>query len=396
MKSIVYLAMVFLTMPTLYAQTDLDLNTALDLARNSQTLQQLLGNARQLADADVQQTAVWKHPTLQLTRQDDNQGAEQVRETELSIAQAIPLPGARAAKMAASQAHADVVVWENRGRELAYLTLVKQTFFDLLHRQETERVLARHILRLDETMGVIVKREAAGEVSGFDRLRFQRALDDAVLARSRNQTQHRGAADRLAGLLGLDAPPTVTGTLVPPQPKSLNLAAGPKLKLMAQQARAFNLEERAARYRLTQVTVSAGVRNVDVNGRTDTGLVLGASVPLPIGKSNRVRQARARAAASLAESKRRQSVVELQSQEAALTARITGLQEAGLAYRNTAVTRSQELVTIAQAAYQAGEIDILALVDAWQSLRASEIQALALEAEARDLFIQWQELGGAL
>jgi cobalt-zinc-cadmium efflux system outer membrane protein len=66
-----------------------------------------------------------------------------------------------------------------------------------------------------------------------------------------------------------------------------------------------------------------------------------------------------------------------------LRAQVVGLSEAARSFRRDAVGTSEDLARTAEAAYRAGEVGVLELLDAWRSVLDASVQVLELEVAAR-------------
>jgi outer membrane protein TolC len=113
----------------------------------------------------------------------------------------------------------------------------------------------------------------------------------------------------------------------------------------------------------------------------DNGLLLSASVTIPLFDSNKSRKQLYSAKAANAESSYQLAKHEFINQLTATWHKVRQLKNSYDNYRKQSVTGAEALVHIAEAAYQADEISVLELIDAYQN-------ALDIQNKSIDLLYQ--------
>ncbi|MFY9316650.1 MAG: TolC family protein, partial [Burkholderiales bacterium] len=204
------------------------------------------------------------------------------------------------------------------------------------------------------------------------------------------------ATDALRALVGAtpQAALELEGPLLPasiaPLPNYLaNLVARPDLKALEAQALAFRYDEKLAeRSRIPDVTVSAGVKQVDRSNLSDSGLVLGLAIPLPVFERGEAGSRRAAGQARAAQAEREIALAKAEGDVRGLWSQASQLRLAAQDFRRDALDASRRLAQIAGAAYRGGELGILELLDAHRSLAEAETRALELELAARAAFLE--------
>ncbi len=78
-----------------------------------------------------------------------------------------------------------------------------------------------------------------------------------------------------------------------------------------------------------------------------------------------------------------------------LLAQASALRDEAKRFRRDAVGASNDLVAVAERAYDAGEMDLLEVLDAHRSALAAELQALDIEESARRAVIELSRSTGA-
>ncbi len=341
------------------------------------------------------------NPAVAYTREEAGAGVDDF----LLVSQDLPLWGRRrflgaAAGHAVSAAAADV-----EARLLAVEAELRLVFTDLLLAQERARTLEAGVGRLDGLIGVLRTREEQGEGSRFDRLRAEREVaevdaDLALAGIARRRAQARLAAffaegtdpDGLAAAGRLDDYPVAD---VPARAAGPRPERRPAYRALGLRTERWEAEERAARrLRLPSAQVTGGLKRSGVPGAADTGFVLGASVSVPLFDRGQAQAARAAAARARLEAERRALAARIAAEVHAASSAAAGARALADRYRDDAVSRAEELVAIADAAYEEGEFGILELLDAHRvSLRAS-LRALDLSASARRAAIELDRAAG--
>jgi cobalt-zinc-cadmium efflux system outer membrane protein len=153
---------------------------------------------------------------------------------------------------------------------------------------------------------------------------------------------------------------------------------------MAARAQALSLDETLARRsRIPDVTLSAGMKQVERGPFTDSGLVLGVSIPLPIFEQGEGASRRAAGQAKAAAAERELALARARSDVRGLWKQAVQIQEAAREFRRDALDGSRRLTEIARIAYRGGEAGILEFLDAHRSLNEAETRAIELELAAR-------------
>lgn len=352
-------------------------------------------------EAEARGRTLPANPAVAYTREEAGAGVDDF----LLVSQELPLRGRRrllgaAAGHAAAAAAADV-----EARLLAFEAELRLVFTDLLLAQERARTLEAGVGRLDGLIGVLRTREEQGEGSRFDRLRAEREVaevdaDLALAGIARRRAQARLAAFFAEGTDpdGLAAAGRLDGYPVPEVPAR---AAGPlserrpAYRALGLQGERWGAEERAAqRLRLPSAQVTGGLKRSGAPGAADTGFVVGASVSVPLFDRGQAQAARAAAARARLEAERRALAARIAAEVHAASSAAAGARALADRYRDDAVSRAEELVAIADAAYEEGEFGILELLDAHRVRLRANLRALDLSASARRAAIELDRAAG--
>ena len=306
----------------------------------------------------------------------------------LQAEQSLQLFGARSAlsragvaATAAAEADRDVRLWVLRSDAAAAAAR--------LGAEQTRLESAQgHVREVERLIEVLRTREREGEGSRFDRLRAEQELRDTrqlVTSASVSVVEARAA---LSGLLPRDVALTrIAGTL---DPQPVRVAADAliakatstraELRALQHSAERATLEADAARRaRLPSPNLSGGVKRADVSGR-QTGGVFGLTVSVPVFDAGGRESARWSAERARVEAERASIEYRIRSE-------ISGASEV-LSMRLAALSQEQqgaadELVQIAEVAYNEGEVGILELLDAVRTAARARIRDIDVRLQAR-------------
>jgi outer membrane protein, heavy metal efflux system len=256
---------------------------------------------------------------------------------------------------------------------------------------------------IDEALAIVTRREQRGDAATYDRRRLER---ERGVAASRTELE-LATLDRaralLAALLEPGAPsPAAVGVLLPASdplelPALRGMVAGrPELQALSLRADAAAQERKAAgRWWLPDLRLEAGWKGVQLSqqGRTD-GFMLGASLPVPLWDRSsglaRIAEAEARAA----QARRALLEFELTGELAGARAEAVRLRRAASEFAERAIAISADLVRVASAGYEGGELGLLELLDAYHGAADDALAALELAQAARKARIELDHMTG--
>jgi cobalt-zinc-cadmium efflux system outer membrane protein len=353
-----------------------------------------------VARADVLAAGRWPNPRVTF----DREAVAGVTENMTMVSQALPITGRRGFEVQAASALVDATssrAEEALRRARADLRLA---FAQLVAAQIREREFAASRDRLRALADVLVKREAAGDAAGFDRLRAEREVVDVDTDRAAAATDRARAQATLAGFF-VDVVDPVTivaveASAMPPAPPPVDTlveqaeANRGELLALRKEIDAAHWSLRAAdRRRVPEPEVVAGTKS-STAARGDIGSVLIVHASLPLFDRNRPERALAEARARQAEARVETFRVALRAEIAALRAAVIERRETADRYRNAAVNGAGQIERIAQVSYDAGERGILELLDAYRTGASARIRQAALDAAVRQAEIELEFVSG--
>jgi cobalt-zinc-cadmium efflux system outer membrane protein len=354
-----------------------------------------------LGRAEAVGAGAWPNPSLAWNRE---ASGEDAAGTQDIIAASIPL--VLSGRLGLAQDAADERARAGQARAEGTRALLRleavRAYDAILVAQQRRAVLEASIAALTVLTDAVAAREQAGAASGYDRVRIEveRALVATALRGILGEEQHaRADALRLLGPTTRELPPLSArvGVRNIPDLNALMSKLGVRrsdLRALELDGTAAEIERRAAaRSWVPEPTISGGVQLLDVGGsRREAGYVVGVTLPLPLFDRRQDQQARSAAQRELASTRHVALLHAARGQLAAAFADLTSRREQLEHHRREVITRTQELRTIAAAAYRGGAAELLVLVDAERAAREArltEIELLAAigRAESNLLFI---------
>jgi cobalt-zinc-cadmium efflux system outer membrane protein len=327
-------------------------------------------------------------------------------EDYLSVAQIIDLGNRRGLHGEAGDARARAARREGDATRVSIAAEARVRFYEVLYHQHRVAALEGWITRIDGALAIVTRREQRGDAATYDRRRLER---ERAVATGRLETE-RAALERAgarlqallaggSGALGI----RVTGTLLPDNDPeglpSLRATSGSRPDLLALDLRieAASLDRTAAsRWWVPDLRLEGGWKGVDLGrqGRTD-GFLLGASLSIPLWDQSsglaRIAEGEARAARG----RRALLESELDGELGGARSEAVRLRRAAAEFREQTTAASSDLVRIASAGYEGGELGLLELLDAYRGAADDFLTALDMEHAARRARIELDRLTGA-
>ena len=374
------------TIPNVLTEDD-----AVRIARASKSVIALGAAQLDLARSDVGRERRWPNPTLDYTR-------ESAGETEqfLTLSQSFDFSGRRAMRRRAAELRVEATEQDVAGQQLDLARIVRSEFSRAANQQELVRALTEWTKKVGAAAETAARLQAGGEVSGYDRRRLERERIGAEARLAAERGALVAAQRRLAGLLEVETldGATLQRPTAPEIPADAELTARieqrPDVLAIAKRMEAATLDVQAAqRWRVPLFDLTAGMKNTDA----ESGAILGAGVSLPI--FNRNQDERANAELAILNAQRTLLVTRTRGEVSGLAAEARELRNAARLFREQALPTSERLTATAEAAYRAGEVGILELLDAYRTALDAEIEAAELEQRAREAEIELSRaLGG--
>jgi len=354
----------------------------------------------ELARADVLSANRWPNPRLYVGRE----SVAGVAETITTVLQPLPITGQRRFETASATALLGATT--NRADEAVRRARadLRMAYADLVTAQTRERELTTVRDRLQELVGILEKRERAGDAAAFDRLRAQREVIDFDADRVLAGADRARAQGRLASYFAavtdpstiVAANPVIGPRDVPPLSILVDEAERTRGEALALQGEieAARFAVRAAdRRRVPEPEVLGGTKSSSLGGG-DIGSVFSFQAVLPLFDRGGPERARAQARAASATARLETFRITLRGEIAAWRAAALERRSAADRYRASALTTAADVERIARVSYDAGERGILELLDAYRTSASARVRQAALDASAREAEIELEFVSG--
>ena len=340
----------------------------------------------------------WLSPGVEWSRQRFSGPQPDKREDTFLVSQGFDVSGRWWARREAALKREEGGKAESERRVAGVVAQVREAFFDVLVARDRLARLEGSLARVGRFQDRVDRLHQAGELSGLDRGRVRREVE---LLRGREvverSTRLRAEA-RLAALLG-GAVGTLNGSLLPePLASQESFVAehqgAPSGRVAQAQAAAAQADAKAAGRWLPDLQLGRGVKRWQEGGLSGNGGVvsLGLTFPAPGRvKAGRIRaEAEARAASAQAQLQREQDGAELR----ALWQAAVELRASAERMAQESLADAERVETALDAAFAAGEIDLLGRLDGARNLLESELAALDQAHAARSTRIALDRMLG--
>lgn len=360
-----------------------------------------------VAHAEARGRGLYSNPSVSYSR--EGAGFTEFFQVE----QVLPLSGrigklrqAIAPAVGAAEADAEASIWQLRAE-------LRLAFYRLLAQQQREEVLDATIRDLEEVVRVLAIREKEGEGTRFDRLRWERELVEIRAELALVQSQAAQARSRMLEFLPQGTQVSrVEGALLSPgdlpelaELQERALAARAEIRADDQLVARLRLEQQAAgRLRYPEPALAGGLKRADgidlsqpggtLSERTQNGLFLSITVPIPSFNRGQAEVTRLQAEQTRVEAHRRALEHQIRAQVAGAYRVLALRRQAIESYRRELGGRNNELLKIAQTAYQEGETGILELLDVFRLQRQSQQRVIELGSAAKEALIELERVMG--
>lgn len=380
----------------------LDENSAVSQGLAQPDIQTLLDARQQQAAGDVSAAGRWENPEFEYEQDNLSLPGGDSRETTLWLRQPLDLAGVkRLQRNAAEQG----LTAERLGAQLErrqWVATIRQRFHTALAAQLRSELTQRHHQRLQQIGIMIEQRIAKGEASRYDSLRLAQEIAHINSEYGSAVAETTVANQQLFSLIGVTAQP-LEGELLPPSVpiksavsiKSAHgdLAQHPRIAALAAHSQQATLNAQAARREAwPTLTLGLGHKTVDEPGLDTDGYALALGIKIPLFDRG---QGRAQSATALSRQLQAETALatrQLESDIHALHVQLAAQRESALAFRQAAQADERSLSAIAESSYQAGEIGIMELIDAYDAEQSTGQRYIDSALAARLTYIQLRQL----
>jgi RND family efflux transporter MFP subunit len=295
--------------PSIRPGTLLTESESVRLALARPAVQTLAEGRVALARSDVTAASRWSNPEIEYAREKVNRQPTDTTEEFYWLTQRFELSGQRGLRRQAAEHRVRAATLGIETDRVEIEAEARARFYQVLHQQERLGAIAHWTRRMSAIEAVIRKRQAAGDVSGYDTLRLSTEQSSAQASLRRAQAGYKRLWAQLGSILGgadsIRVYDGVAGRLLPDPPPPLALlfeavARRPDIARLAQEAQAHTLERRAGQRGWVPETLGVGRKTVDDDLGSESGPMIAAGITIPLFDHGQAEEQRASASAAIA------------------------------------------------------------------------------------------------
>jgi cobalt-zinc-cadmium efflux system outer membrane protein len=360
------------------------LDEALRLAETSPALSALTLEVDR-ARAELSATGLRSNPEVSLSREE----AAGTVDRFVNLLLSLPLTRRLSIEKEAARSGLEAAEAQTRLARMGLRLRVRELFVDLLAAQRRHEAVTMGLSDLSALVEILQTREAEGEASGFDRMRAERERAEVEAEWFDARARLARARESLAALLAIAASDLVAdGSLEPSgelpawdEVRTVLASRGDIVGLEAEARRADHLARAARRRAVPEPIFTVGAKTTEMDGASGTGAVAAIAFTVPLFDRGQGSLAVAHAEGALLRARREALVREAEGEALAAREEAEARRAAEQAY--AAAGDSDDLIRIAGAAYEEGEMRILELLDAYRTALATRLRMIDLRADAR-------------
>lgn len=370
--------------------------TALERGMNHPQIQSLFEAQLDQAEGERLGAGRWDNPEIEYSRESLDLRSGQSEETTWWVRQRLDLAGSKGLERDAAAMTQEAAKTRGVMERRQWRRRIRAHFYDALAAQIRAQALTEHSQRLQRMATVIEQRVAQGDASRYDSLRMNQERTRAQSAATEAQAEQRAQQEQLFSLVGGDLE-RLGGALLPPTVEldALPLEQHPELKMLKALEQSATLKAKAARRAAwPELSLGVGRKTLDEGGYSAEGNAIALSVEIPLFDRSEGDAQRARGLAHEYAADHALTHNRLRAQHRALLLTLAAQRESAQELRRAMNTGEDSLSAIAEASYQAGELSVMELVDAYRTELDTRLQYIDSARAARTTFIQLQQLEG--
>ena len=345
------------------------------------------------ADGAAGQAGRWPNPKLGVGVSDGlgkelQTGGTEV--TEITLAQTLPIGGRLGHAAEAAQSRLEAARARAQAERLALEYAITRRYSDVQLQQARMALASRWLAEADAIQHIGERRAAAGDLSNLERLRLELVREQAHQHQQTVESEYEDALARLRPYLPADARPRLEAVAPLDAPPAIapltqwreRQTGHPGLRAAEFDLAAAHTEIRAARAaRLADWEIAFTQGREAIAGQEETVSTLNLTIPLPLWdrRGGDIRRATGEASVRRAELEQRQRDLGAELQTA--YQHLGHVRQQLAHFERHVMSPAERVFDLTRTGFIAGEVDLLALIDATRSyLDASERRLELLHA----------------
>jgi cobalt-zinc-cadmium efflux system outer membrane protein len=349
----------------------MDEATAVSLALQQDDFKQMISSSTSQAAARSQLAGLPGNPRLELERDSLSGAGEDRNSTSVWVRQPLDLRGVKALERQSARRAELAAGADNRHRVLIRQRDVRDAFYLALAAQMTSEQTARHASRLESLLTALQTRHKQGDVSQFDVLRMSQEANLVRRQHENAKTTEHTSKRSLAALISTH-PGRLQGDLLPTVPETSQARQANETHVSLEAIRYRTEESRvlmeaASRKRWPDTTIGLGRQEESTVGGASNGVGLAIDIEFSFPGTTDANRAYAKAEMQHWQSEYAIALSQQQTERQNAMFRLQASRESALAFRDAGGSKGEALTSIAESAYEAGEITVSELIDAYET-----------------------------
>lgn len=383
------------------ANAQLTESDVLRLGLNNPHIRARLDAQLEKARGEIETAGRWDNPDIEYSSESMDLPGGSSDETSIWLRQKINFAGVKGLQRKAAAKTFEAQTYQQAMQRRHIQNRLREAFYKTLAAQQTATAIEQLKVRLQSISNKVEQRAARGDASRFDALRIEKEL--SVVSAKSASASARFMELRNALFASIDvsinstSAQPLSGKLLPDTAiaGSFQTSRHPQLEAMQSLLQSAELSARAAaREQWPELTLGIGRTEVSESGFETDGNNISIGLSIPLFDNGRGEKYRAQ---STARELKAESALLQRKLQAAYDSALDTYQlnrDAAIQLETMTTNTRHSLSALAEASYQAGELGIMQLLDAYQSDLQTTEQSIAAALEARLAYIQLQFLQG--
>lgn len=362
------------------------------------------------ARAQILNSGRWENPSIEYSQENLNLPNGKSEENTLWLKQKINIAGVNGLERKAALSHFEAQKNQQLLDARDWQRLLREQFYATLAAQEKLAVLNTVRSRLTTVSDFVSQRAKRGDASQFDALRINKELSiissqyakvEATYTNLRHELHSKIAlATQSHGAYSLK-PHSLTGQLLPKESSTWDLGGKrnwlnhPQVLAIEASLEAAKLNAKAAgRGSWPEVDIGIGYKEVNEPAFSADGNTVSIGLTLPLFDRGRGEKRIAQSATHELRARKSLLLDQLNATWLSAVHSLRTHQKVALRLKSLSSDSKRSLSRLAEASYQAGELSVMELIDAYQSDLAISEQYIDTAFQARLAHIQIQHFLG--
>lgn len=362
------------------------------------------------ARGQMQGAGRWENPSIEYSQESLDLPSGASEENILWLRQKINIAGVKGLEREAAEANIEAQKSQQALEVREWQRVLREGFYSALAAQERLALLTAVYARLSTVSGFVVQRAEQGDASQFDALRIEAELSVIANQYASSEVKYSVLRNLLFSKIEItsQSPETsvqknqvLSGQLLPAESGVVDLFEKntwldhPQVLAINSSLLSAELSAKAAgREYWPEVTIGVGRREVNDPAFRASGNAVSLDITLPLFDDGRGEKRIAQSTIQELRARKTLLIRQLDADRLSAIHALATHQKMALQLKTLRADSVRSLSRLAEASYQAGELSVMELLDAYQSDLAVNEQYIDAALQARLAYIQIQHLLG--